>query len=136
MPLEINPFTKITLLDSDFVRTINHILESSPDASNGNGVVINFRDPNYSAQNGGFHPVEISIDAQGNILYLTDFAYHGMPPMAELAIELDWNFEQDRFWQFDRVYDLECGRGLLNLYLKNFTAYHKAGCFEVEVSAI
>ena len=28
------------------------------------------------------------------------------------------------------------GIGLLNLYLMNFTAYHKSGCFEVEVTAL
>ena len=32
--------------------------------------------------------------------------------MVELGIELDWNFEQGSFRQFDSFYDLECGRGL------------------------
>ncbi len=134
--IEINPLTKITMLDPAFVQVINNVLQSSPDASDGNGVTLNFRDPTYSARNGGFHPVEISIDAQGNMLYLTDFAYFGMPPMAELGIELDWNFEQDSFRQFDSFYDLECGRSLLGLYTRNFTAYYHSGVYQVEVTTL
>ena len=136
MTLEINPQTKITMLDPDFIQAINNVLESSPDLSDGDGVTLNFRDPTYSAENGGFHPVEISIDAQGNILYLSDFAYYGIPPMAELGIELDWNFEQDSFRQFDSFYDLECGRSLLGMYTKNFTAYYKSGVYQVEVTEL
>ena len=136
MTAQINPYTKITLLDPDFVRTINNLLESSPDTSNGNGVVLNFRDRSYSAINGGFHPVEIAIDGDGDLIYLTDFSYVGIPPYAELEKELDWDFSRGRFFQFGCDYDLECGRGLLNFYLMNFIAYQKSGCFEVEVTAI
>ncbi len=132
MALEINPFTKITTLDPEFVQVINSVIRSA-DAPNDNGVILNFRDPTYSAENGGFHSVELSLSPSGDLLYLTDFAYFGMPPMAELGIELDWNFEQDSFRQFDSYYHLECGRGLLGLYTKNFVAYYKGGCYETEV---
>jgi hypothetical protein len=136
MPLEINPQTKITMLCPAFVQVINNVIKSSPDASDGNGVVLNFRDPTYSAQNGGYHPMEASFDSNGNILYLTDFAYFGMPPFVELGIELDWNFEQDSFRQFDSLYSLECGRSLMGLYTKNFTAYYRSGVYEVEVTPL
>jgi hypothetical protein len=135
MPLEINPQTRITMLTPEFVTIMNNQLkDTSPDASE--IVALNFRDPTYSAENGGYHPVEIHVDSKGDILSITDFAYFGMPPFAELGIELDWNFEQDSFRQFDCFYDLECGRGLLGLYTKNFVAYHKGGCYEVEVTAL
>ena len=135
MPLEINPQTKITILDPEFVRVINDVIHSAR-KPNDDGVIINFRDPTHSAEKGGFHPVELSISPSGDLLYLTDFAYFGLPPFVELGIDLDWNFEQDSFRQFDSIYDLECGRGLLNLYLSNFNAYYKSGCFEVEVTPI
>ena len=61
MPITVNPQTKITMLCPEFVQVINNVIKSSPDASDGNGVVLNFRDPTYSAQNGGFHPVEVSM---------------------------------------------------------------------------
>ena len=80
--------------------------------------------------------MEIAIDGDGELTYLTDYSYVGIPPYAELEKELDWDFSRGRFFQFGCDYDLECGRGLLNLYLMNFTAYHKSGCFEVEVTTI
>ena len=101
MPLEINPQTIITMLSPEFVQVINGVVQSSPDTSNSNGVIINYRDPSYSAETGGFHPVELSISPSGDLLYLTDFAYFGMPPFVELGIELDWNFEQNSFRQLD-----------------------------------
>jgi len=134
--MQINPQTKISMLDPEFVQVINSVIKSSPEVVNGNGVILNFRDPNYSAESGGFHPVEASFDSKGNILYLTDFAYFGMPPFTELGIELDWNFEQDSFRQLDSTYDLECGRSLLGLYLANFTAYYKSGVYQVEVTKL
>ncbi len=56
--------------------------------------------------------------------------------MVELGIELDWNFEQNSFRQFDSIYDLECGRGLLGLYTRNFVAYFRGGCFRTEVTTL
>jgi hypothetical protein len=135
MPLKLTAATSITFLDSLFVQLINDILDKSPgDVSN--GVILNFRDPTYSAENGGFHPVELAVSPKGDLLYLTDFSFAGMPPFVELGIELDWNFERDSFRQFDSFYGLECGRGLLGLYTKNFAAYYEGGCFEVEVTPL
>ena len=133
--LEINPFTKITLLDPAFVQLLNTVIkESSADTSN--GVILNFRDSTYSAESGGFHPMELSVSSKGDLLYLTDFAYFGMSPFTELGIELDWNFEQDSFRQGDSYYALQCGRSLLGLYTKNFTAYYRSGVYQVEVTVI
>lgn len=44
-----------------------------------NGVTINFRDPSYSADAGGFHPVEIRLEyalatSMWQVCYITDFA--------------------------------------------------------------
>jgi hypothetical protein len=134
MTKQINPYSKISLFDSDFVQAINNILESSSDTSN--GVVLNFRDPNYSSTKGGFHPVEIAIDGDGDLIYLTDFSYVGVPPYTELEKELDWDFSRGRFSQFGCDYDLECGRGLLGLYARNFTAYYSSGVYRVEVTPL
>ena len=135
MPNNINPFTAISVLDPGFVKIIDSALqESSKDATG--GVILNFRDPTYSATNGGYHPVEIHVDSKGDVLSITDFAYFGVPPFVELGIELDFSFEHDHFRQFDSMYDLECGRGMLGLYLANFTAYYKSGVYQVEVTAL
>ena len=135
MSITVNPQTKITMLNPDFVTIMNNQLkDTSLDASK--VIALNFRDPSYSAENGGYHPVEIHFDSKGNILCVTDFSLVGIPPFVELGIELDWNFEQDSFRQFDSMYDLVCGRGLLGLYLANFTTYYKSGVYEVEVTAL
>ena len=135
MALEINPFTKITTLDPVFVQVIDSVIHSA-DTPNGDGAIVNFRDPDYCAEKGGFHPVELSLSPSGDLLYLVDFSFAGKPPFRELGIELEWNFEQETFRQFDSFYDLECGRGLLGLYTKNFVAYYRSGVYEVEVTSI
>jgi hypothetical protein len=135
MPITINPQTRITLLEPNFVSVVNDLLkDTSLDTSE--VIALNFRDPTYSAENGGFHPVEIHVDSKGDILSITDFSYFGMEPFIELGIELDWGFEHDHFRQFDSMYDLECGRSLLGLYLANFTAYYKSGVYQVEVTTL
>ena len=134
--MQLNPQTKITMLPPEFVQVINAVVQSSPEAANGSGVIINFRDSSYSAVNGGYHPVEVHIDSKGNLLSVTDFAYFGCLPMVELSIELDWSFEMDSFRQFDDMYDLECGRSLLGLYLANFAAYYRSGVYRVEVTRL
>ena len=133
--IKIVPFTKLTLLPPDFVSTINNLLQDTTLEAT-EVIALNFRDPTYSAENGGYHPVEIHVDSKGDVLSITDFAYFGMPPMVELGIELDWSFEHDYFRQFDSMHDLECGRGLLGLYLANFTAYYNSGVYRVEVTTL
>jgi hypothetical protein len=135
MPITVNPQTKISMFDPGFVSIVNDLLkDTSLDASE--IIALNFRDPTYSATNGGYHPVEIHVDSKGEVLSITDFAYFGIEPFIELGIELDWSFEQDSFRQFDGMYDLECGRSLLGLYLANFTAYYRSGVYEVEVTRL
>jgi hypothetical protein len=123
------------MLPPEFVRVINDLLKDTsleaPEI-----VALNFRDPSYSASNGGFHPVEIHVDSKGDVLCVTDFAYFGIPPFVELGIELDWSFEQGSFRHFDDMYDLVCGRSLLGLYLANFAAYYRSGVYEVEVTRL
>ena len=134
MSIQINPQTRITMLDPDFVSVMNGVLqEVSVDTSE--TIALNFRDPDYSAESGGYHPVEIHVDSNGDIQCLTDFSYFGAPPFVELGIELDWSFvDEGYFRQFDNMYDLECGRSLLGMYTRNFTAYYHSGVYQVEVS--
>ena len=135
MPITVNPQTRITMLDSDFVSVVSDLLKDTS-LETSEVVALNFRDPTYSAENGGYHPVEIHVDSKGEVLSITDFAFFGCPPMVELGIELDWSFEMDSFRQFDSMYDLECGRGLLGLYTKNFVSYFKSDVYQVEVTPL
>ncbi len=64
-------------------------------------VVMNFRDSSYSAEDGGFHPVEIALsqssDGQWCIEYITDFAYVGNH-FPELERCLDFDFQRGDFF--------------------------------------
>ncbi|NOH25228.1 DUF2787 family protein [Vibrio europaeus] len=57
-------------------------------------LTFNFRDTSYSAESGGWHPVEIRIEQhqeQWHFCYITDFSYVGFP-YPELAKEVDFDF--------------------------------------------
>jgi len=78
MTITVNPQTSITILPPGFVSVLDDLLkDTSLDTSE--IVALNFRDPTYSAINGGYHPVEIHVDSKGNILCITDFSFAGIP---------------------------------------------------------
>lgn len=121
-----------------FADILDEILQqhaaSNENESEISGIIINFRDPEYSAESGGFHPVEVMISNQGVIAYVTDFSYIGFPPYAELAKELDFDFTYKLFGQMGRDYPLKEGAELFKLYQRNFVDYFKSGVFEVSIS--
>ena len=98
----------------------------------GSAVTLNFRDPNYNITNGGFHPVEVRVSAQGQIEYCTDFALVGVGEFAELTTEIDFDFANNLFIHFGQVYPLSVGNDLYTIWQENFTAYHSMGVFKVE----
>jgi hypothetical protein len=98
------------------------------------GVCITFKDPEYSADTGGFHPVEIGLDPTGKLLYITDFAYVGSQPFVELAKEIDFDFQHGDFEHFGRVFPLHDGADLYALWEDNFLAYHAMNVYRVTVS--
>lgn len=95
------------------------------------GVILNFRDPSYSPETGGYHPVEIAIDRKGIILYITDFAYVGRAHFAELAKEIDFDFGHEAFQHFGREFTLPHGRKLFQLWQRNFVSYYRSGVYTV-----
>lgn len=98
------------------------------------GAVINFRDPNYCPDSGGFHPVEIRINPDGQIEYVTDFALVGRPPDCELTPEL--NFAATVFEHFGTIYNQSEGRDLFKLWQSNFIEYHKMDVYSVSVRPV
>jgi len=98
--------------------------------------IISFKDPNYSAETGGFHPVEIMVSTTGEILYVTDFALVGIEAHTDLAKEIDFDFGLQVFQHFNREYPIAEGRGLFEIWMNNFTTYHKMGVYEMTVEEI
>jgi len=109
----------------EILKTQLDSIEDNPSAF----VILNFRDPNYSPTRGGYHPVEIAVDGQGCIQYITDFAYVGRGDRAELAKELDFDFALGLFQQFGLEYPIHRGRELFKLWQSNFVSYSQGGVY-------
>lgn len=100
-------------------------------------VIINFRSPSYSADEGGYHPVEIRLVNSGvwQLDYITDFSYQGIAPMAELTKEIDFCFETgDAYHLFIGVISKAEGENLFKLWQSNFVSYYQMEVFDVEVT--
>ena len=92
----------------------------------GDNVTINFRDPAYSAEKGGFHPVEIRLERQNNTwhpCYITDFAYVGSGPYVELAKDLDFDFQAGVFQNLFGVFPIEQATDMYQIWEGNFLHY-------------
>jgi len=100
------------------------------------GAMINFRDPAYSAEDGGYHPVEIALNGVGRLYYITDFAYVGTGGCAELVKELDFDFDIGLFQQFAMEYPIATGRMLYQIWENNFISYYEMGVYQVSLKAL
>lgn len=120
-------------LSDDFVSILeDEIAQSGVGVDS--AVVLNFRDPWYSADGGGYHPVEIRIEKSGAIAYVTDFSFVGMPPFVELAKEIDFDISLGLFQHFSREFSIECGRELFGIWQENFVSYYRSDVYQVAVT--
>ena len=101
-------------------------------------LTFNFRNPGYSAEQGGVHPVEIRlVRGLDDWLfdYVTDFSYQGLGHDAELCKELDFNFLDGEHtmlgWGPLRLAE---ARELFDIWQSNFIAYCRLECFTVSVT--
>ncbi|CAH7482012.1 conserved hypothetical protein [Vibrio chagasii] len=100
-------------------------------------VVFNFRDKTYSADAGGFHPVEMSICQSSTgewcIEYITDFAYMGSY-YPELERNLDFDFRARQcFASYHGWFSMKDNRNAVELYRlweSNFLAYVEMEAFD------
>lgn len=96
---------------------------------------INFRDPEYCAESGGYHPVEVRLVWQNNAWqfdYITSFSFVGLGWCAELAKELDFDFGQNCFeMRGYRPQPLAIGEEMYRLFEQNFIEYVRMEVFEV-----
>ena len=120
-------------LQAQFVEILDAVIAANPVDAEG-GVCLNFRDPHYSPERGGYHPVEVAIAGAGTLLYVTDFCYVGEAPFAELVKELDFDCSLGLFQTRGREFPLAQGDGLFQLWQRNFCDYYRGGVYVVEVS--
>jgi hypothetical protein len=96
--------------------------------------IISFRDHSYSPERGGYHPVEIAVNEEGGIDYITDFSYVGAPPMCELAKEIDFDFSLNILGHFGVDFPLREGKELFKIWQSNFVAYYDEGVFTTRIT--
>ncbi|MAD44306.1 DUF2787 family protein [Alteromonas australica] len=111
-------------VSTKFVHEIDNLLRNNQQHSE--AVTLNFRDPNYCAKRGGFHPVEIRLEQRDNmwhICYITDFAYIGSGPYAELTKELDFDFQSGVFQNLFGVFPIEQAKDMYQIWEGNFLYY-------------
>jgi len=95
-------------------------------------LTLNFRDPDYSAETGGYHPVEMMLKRQGDewhFQYITDFCYVGIGPYAELVKDLDFDFGAGVFQTTYGYYRIEEALDIYPVWEQNFCCFVNAGCF-------
>ncbi|WP_299265189.1 DUF2787 domain-containing protein [uncultured Psychrosphaera sp.] len=100
-------------------------------------ITFNFSDPNYSAETGGYHPVEVRLkkeNDQWNIVYVTDFSYQGRT-FPELVKEIDICFITKQVFSLFAGGSVRQHAGnLIQLFINNFIEYYKSGVFDVQVT--
>jgi hypothetical protein len=101
-----------------------------------NAITLNFRDPDYSADRGGFHPVEVRLEKQLNhwrLVYVTDFAFHGSP-YPELIKDIDICFNSKQVYSsIGGWISHKEGQELIELFSDNFINYHHMDVYQVQV---
>jgi hypothetical protein len=108
-----------------------------------NAITFNFRDDDYNASTGGYHPVEIRVEKQPTdeaikdhwqLMYITDFSYQGSP-YPELVKEIDICFVSKRVYSlYSGWLAPRDGQELLRLFIDNFIEYHSMSTYIVTVS--
>jgi hypothetical protein len=101
------------------------------------GITFNFRDPDYSADKGGFHPVEIRLNKHNNqwhFEYITDFSLQGSP-YPELVKEIDVCFQSK---EVSTLYGIGMSKResdeFIELFLGNFIAYVEMEVFTARIT--
>ncbi len=104
--------------------------------STSHALSIHFRDKSYSAEEGGYHPVEIGLnivnDKTVDILYITDFAYMGnYYPELERCIDFDFGnqvaFTVATGWQSILSPGID---ELYQMWEQNFLQYVEWECYD------
>jgi len=135
--MKINTSNLPLPVTSKLTDTIKDALKEE-DLNGKTSVTLNFRDPDYSAETGGYHPVEIMLKRQGDewhILYITDFCYAGIGPYAELVKDLDFDFGAGVFQTSYGYFRIEEGLDVYVVWEHNFLQYWlKFDVYDIKVS--
>lgn len=129
--------TKVNTKTADWMisETFQNILYEQIKENSG-ACIVSFKDPQYTATSGGYHPVEVMIGTTGDIHYITDYTYVGQPPYEQLVKEIDFDFSTGALRHMGLEYPLSSGLGLYKIWESNFCGYLRMGVFQTSVEEI
>lgn len=113
----------------------NQIASRPPVSPNIRAVTLLFKDVNYSAENGGYHPVEIRLTSRNDewyFDYITDYKYVGLYPELEKDIDFSWS-QRYVFLSFFGDLPPGEGRNIFDLWQRNFVHYHFLEVYSLNV---
>ncbi|HAS8502915.1 TPA: DUF2787 domain-containing protein [Vibrio vulnificus] len=135
-------FNKCPLPISPRLQTVLIELIKTKATDSVTAITLNFRDTTYSAEAGGFHPVEIALQKDSaqrwSILYITDFAYMGnYYPELERSVDFDIGNNMAFFtgvgWQAIDAYGVN---DFYQIWEGNFLSYLEMDAFdEIKLSS-
>ncbi|EGG4117540.1 DUF2787 domain-containing protein [Salmonella enterica] len=121
-----------------FQQKISTILDEQSLQKTTRTIVINFRDPDYSAEMGGFHPVEMCFirnDDGWYFDYVTDFSYMGQVyPELEKEIDFCWSGNYVYHYLTGDISLVEEANELWLLWESNFMDYLEMNVYQVTVT--
>ncbi|KHM46195.1 hypothetical protein PL71_15070 [Pseudoalteromonas distincta] len=137
MALKIEQVSGLKVPDSFISVIVSAITNRSDFVGEAKAVTLNFRDPDYSPEAGGFHSVEVKLEKQATswqLVYITDFSYQGRYT-PELIKEIDVCFSIKQVYHFLAGWlNAREGEELLALFISNFVEYYNTGCYQVMVT--
>ncbi|WP_375748156.1 DUF2787 family protein [Vibrio sp. HN007] len=122
-------------VSSKFHDAISHqVIQTELDTAH--SLTLNFKDTSYNAQEGGFHPVEVSILKGAKdkwcISYITDFAYFGLG-YPELERDIDFDIGNNMAFATGIGWQSLDSSGFIELYRtweQNFLTYLDMEAFD------
>lgn len=137
MALKIEQVSGLKVPESFIGVIVSAVTNGGNSVGGAKAVTLNFRDPDYSPEAGGFHPVEIRQEKQATswqLVYITDFAYRGRHT-PELIKEIDVCFSIKQVYHFLAGWlNAREGKELLALFISNFVEYYNTGCYQVTIT--
>ena len=140
MSIQFNTESCPFKFSNNFLKVLESVLcNSARDVSCENCLTFVFRDESYSAETGGYHPVEIrliKVNEKWTFDYITDFTFVGSGYNAELTKEIDFDFANDYgFHLYTGELELRKLSELYKIWESNFVSYVEMKVFQVKVTA-
>lgn len=125
-------------MPAKFYQLINtEIAKVTPTKTDVSTITLNFRDPSYSSEHGGYHPVEVRLERHNlewKLVYVTDFSFQGTS-FPDLIKEIDICFLTNQVYSlFSGWLNNKSGKELITLFVDNFIEYHALDTYQVSVS--